>query len=359
MWGNRVPFALLLCNIYSGNPLVAPVWRGPVAQGYSSSGSLLGLLALAPKSAACLFGPVLALSVGSGCRERACVRAGEGLMAGAKFCVGVGPSVFVWRGMSAGGRSLGLRPRFLPGVAPFLTSALIPLFSTTLVLVLGATWVAAARNQFWDRERVCYGSTRAVCYAVWTDRNSANTRSSSWSECGNTVWCIFQSPVWAYCEQRQCHKHCRCYRIVAMLNLNPYSLDFYLQICSQHCFSASWQLVGATPTRRLLILFTVCFHRSAERRRWIQSAVREQYGGECGSALRLTYLRVRLTDVVLHTAFRAKLLLTDQTSVLAQLSSPLEQKHWEENTARLHIQTRDSYRFKTDTSIALVEIFSN
>lgn len=141
---------------------MAPVWCGRVAQGYSNSGSLLGLLPLAAYSTACLFWPMLALSVGSGCKLRGCVRAGEGLMAGAKFCVGVDPSVCVWRGASTGGCSLGLRPLFLPGVAPFLTSALIPLFSTTFVLVLGATWVAAARNQFCDRERICKRSVRVM-----------------------------------------------------------------------------------------------------------------------------------------------------------------------------------------------------
>lgn len=87
----------------------------------------------------CLFGPVVALSVGSGFRVGGCVGPEEGLMAGTEFCVVADAAVFVWRGISTGGRSLGLRPLFLPEVAPFLTSALIPLFSTTLVLELGAT----------------------------------------------------------------------------------------------------------------------------------------------------------------------------------------------------------------------------
>lgn len=59
-----------------------------------------------------------------------------------------GVSVIVWRGTSTGGRSLGLRPLFLPAVAPFLTSDLIPLSSGALLLLLSSPGGASARNQF-------------------------------------------------------------------------------------------------------------------------------------------------------------------------------------------------------------------
>jgi len=61
-----------------------------------------------------------------------------------------------WRGGAAaatGGRSLGLRPLFLPVAAPFRTSPLTPSLSGALLLALEATWLgAAARNQFWGDE---------------------------------------------------------------------------------------------------------------------------------------------------------------------------------------------------------------
>lgn len=111
---------------------------------YSEKDCLLGLLPLALKSVGCLFWPEL--SVGSIISSEACVELEEVLMAGLELCLGA--SVSVWSATTTGGCSLGLRPLFLPDVAPFLTSAAIPWFSITLVLLLGATCVAAARNQF-------------------------------------------------------------------------------------------------------------------------------------------------------------------------------------------------------------------
>lgn len=111
---------------------------------YSKKVCLLGLLPLVPNSAGCLFW--FEPSVGSMMSSEDCVELEEVLMAGLELWLGA--SVSVWRATTTGGRSLGLRPLFLPEVAPFLTSAFIPWFSIALVLLLGATWVAAARNQF-------------------------------------------------------------------------------------------------------------------------------------------------------------------------------------------------------------------
>lgn len=86
----------------------------------------------------CLFWPELSLSVGSGNKVGGCAVPENRVAAGVEFWV-VSASVFVSRGTFTGGRSFGLRPLFLPVVAPFLTSAFIPLFSGTLVLLLDTT----------------------------------------------------------------------------------------------------------------------------------------------------------------------------------------------------------------------------
>lgn len=148
---------LRYCSLERSVTVGVPLWLpGRQKQSYSDKDSLLGLLRLgAEAGGCCLLRPESALSVGSGVGEegdRGGPAVDEGLAAGVEFWVVVGASVFVWRGaITAAGRSLGLRPLFLPVVAPFLTSALIPLFSSTLLLLLETTWVAAARNQFWGR----------------------------------------------------------------------------------------------------------------------------------------------------------------------------------------------------------------
>lgn len=131
-----------LGNIYSEHPLQL---LGGHKQSYFDNEGFLGLLPLV-RRADCLFW--LELSVWSGVWSGDCDGPEEGLMAGLEFWVAVGASVFVWRGTTIGGCSFGLRPLFLPEVAPFLTSALIPLVSITLVLLLVTTWLVAARNQF-------------------------------------------------------------------------------------------------------------------------------------------------------------------------------------------------------------------
>lgn len=118
---------------------------------YSENDCLLSLLPLALNSVGCLFWPVL--SVGSIISSEACVEPEEVLMAGLELWLDA--SVSVWRATTTAGCSLGLRPLFLPEVVPFLISVFIPWFSITLVLLLGATCVAAARNQFYSNDIFC------------------------------------------------------------------------------------------------------------------------------------------------------------------------------------------------------------
>lgn len=108
----------------------------------------MGLPRLVVGLLGCLFWTGLTLSVGVGVWVRVCVGAEKVVRVGVEFWVVLGAGVFVWTGATTGGRSLGFRPLFLPVVAPFLTSALIPLFSGALLLLLETTWLAAARNQF-------------------------------------------------------------------------------------------------------------------------------------------------------------------------------------------------------------------
>lgn len=146
-WLSKPSFSRVL--VWSLKVLLAS-WNNIPAPGgegghYSEKDCLLGLLPLALKSVGCLFWPEL--SVGSIISSEACVEPEEVLMAGLELWLGA--SVSVWSATTTDGCSLGLRPLFLPEVAPFLTSAFIPWFSTTLVLLVGAACVvAAARNQF-------------------------------------------------------------------------------------------------------------------------------------------------------------------------------------------------------------------
>lgn len=137
-------------NIYIELPLCL---LGRRKQNYSDKDSLLGLLRRVAEGTGCLFWPELALSVGSGIKVGDCVGPKVEVTARVEFWVAAGASVFVWRGAITEGRSLGLRPLFLPVVAQFLTSGLIPLSSGALLLLLETTSVAAARNQFWSGKR--------------------------------------------------------------------------------------------------------------------------------------------------------------------------------------------------------------
>lgn len=137
MWKGHLASQL---NIYSTHPLWLHGWQ---KQSYSDNDNLLGLLRLVvERKEGCLFWPDFAVSVGSGIRVGGCVGPEEAVMKEAS------DSVFDCSGATTGGCSLGLRPLFLPVVAPFLTSALIKLFSAALLLLLETTWLAAARNQF-------------------------------------------------------------------------------------------------------------------------------------------------------------------------------------------------------------------
>ncbi|TNN46215.1 hypothetical protein EYF80_043604 [Liparis tanakae] len=131
----------------SAQRLLSFLQVGGVTRGrsYSDSGGLGGLLRL---TGCPVWSPPA--GVGSGVRvgDRDGVESRVPAAGDASVCV-------CWRGGAAatGGRSLGLRPLFLPGAAPFRTSPLSPSLSGALLLALEATWLgAAARNQFWGDE---------------------------------------------------------------------------------------------------------------------------------------------------------------------------------------------------------------
>lgn len=91
----------------------------------------MGLILLLADLSGSLSWPIVAeMFVGSETSAGDCGGVEEGLSSDEELCVVVEASVFVVKGDDATeGRSFGFLPRFLPAVAPFLTSALSKLFS--------------------------------------------------------------------------------------------------------------------------------------------------------------------------------------------------------------------------------------
>lgn len=150
-----------------------PAILAPSHPRYSTDGTFLGLPLFFIKGCVSLFCPKLPRSTGVG--------VGAGLGAGVGVVVVVvlfvdragavvwaEPEVWFWvwvwtgtdvswfelrvfDGVTSGGRSLGLRPLFLP-VAPFFTSFLMPLLWGSIGFLLLAVMLVVARNQFCNRE---------------------------------------------------------------------------------------------------------------------------------------------------------------------------------------------------------------
>lgn len=106
-------------------------------EGHSDKDNFLGLIRLLAELSGSLSWPGVAeMFVGSETSAGECGGVEEGLSSDEELCVVVEASVFVVKGDDAtDGCSLGFLPRFLPAVAPFLTSALSKLFSTDGLLL--------------------------------------------------------------------------------------------------------------------------------------------------------------------------------------------------------------------------------
>lgn len=114
-------------HIWSRRPPWFLCWQKK--QSYSDNDSFFGLLCRAEQPLDCWFGSgmsVMVMSVKSGLCVGDCVESEDWVESIAEFWSRFGASICVWREATTGGRSLGLRPLFLPVVAPFLTSSLMP-----------------------------------------------------------------------------------------------------------------------------------------------------------------------------------------------------------------------------------------
>lgn len=147
-----------------------PAILAPSHPRYSTDGTFLGLPLFFIKGCVSLFCPKLPRSTGVG--VGAGLGAGVGVVVVVLFVDRAGavvwaePEVWFWvwvwtgtdvswfelrvfDGVTSGGRSLGLRPLFLP-VAPFFTSFLMPLLWGSIGFLLLAVMLVVARNQFWE-----------------------------------------------------------------------------------------------------------------------------------------------------------------------------------------------------------------
>lgn len=181
----------------------------------------------------CLFWPELSLSVRSELMVGVCAGLKEGVTLEVEFWVEASASVLVWRGTSARGRSFGLRPLFLPVVAPFLTSALIPLSSSALLLLLETTWVAAARNQFWEKNtplqiwakyksvytpvQLSYCVCNFISSAVQEDRINKISYCGKEKLCYKKDYILNTQVILLPCNQIVCQPHCICGKNINMM----------------------------------------------------------------------------------------------------------------------------------------------